>query len=123
VFIVSAAVALGLSSCSPVTTHKNTRYFVTEKEAGTQIHLRRGDEVTFNLVVRNDRDWTAISADSNVARPAGRAIMVFANGERSRFIDFDLVRSGHVTLTACPSDEGMCSLTAAGAVTVEVDVT
>jgi hypothetical protein len=118
----AAAIAVVLAGCSPVGVHRNTRYYFTEDLSGTSIRLKRGDEVTFNLVIRNGLDWTAVSSDPNVTRPAGRTIMVFGNGERSRFIDFTLVHAGHATLTACPSDVGTCSTSTPGAVIAEVDV-
>ncbi len=120
--LIVVVVTVLLTGCTVGTVQRNTRYYFTEDLNGTSIHLKRGDEVTFNLVVRSGRDWTAVSSDPSVARPAGRTTMVFGNGERSRFIDFALVHAGHVTLTACPSNVGTCSPATPGAVVAEVDV-
>lgn len=118
----TAAVAM-LMACSPVSVNRNTRYYFTEDLSGTSIHLKRGDEVTFNLVIRNGRDWTAASGDPSIARPSGSSIAVFSGGERARFIDFALVGAGHVTLTACPAGAGTCSASTPGSVVAQVDVT
>lgn len=117
------AIAVVLAGCSPVSVHRNTRYFFTEDQSRTSIRLKRGDQMTFNLVIRGRRDWTAVSGDPSIARASGTSIMIFSSGERARFIDFALVGAGHVTLTACPSDAGTCSASTPGSVVAQVDVT
>lgn len=123
VVAITTTLALALSGCGIVSMTHNTRYFVTEKQAGGTVQLHRGDEVTFNLPIRGDADWTAVSGDRNIARPIDADIMMFSNGERARLMDFGLVGTGHVTLTACPSHAETCSPSTPGAISVAVDVT
>jgi hypothetical protein len=120
---LAATVVVALAGCSLIHVSHNTRYYVTDQQAGATVSLKRGDEVTFNLAISTGHDWTAVSSDTSVARPASIGVMHFSSGETSRLIDFSLVGAGTVMLTACPSGSGPCQPSTPGAIAVEVDVT
>jgi hypothetical protein len=118
-----AAIAMLVSGCSFGNVHRTTRYFVTGSNAGKTIQLKRGDLVTFNLPLRGDHDWIAVSSDPTVAKLVATEVTISSNGGKARFIDLTLVGTGHATLTACPTADGTCSPSVAGSLTVDVDVT
>lgn len=123
VVAIACSAGLALVGCGILQVSHNTRYFATDKDAGKTIQLHKGDEVTLNLVIANGRDWTALSGDVNVAKPATTGVMNFSDGEKSRLFDFALVGTGHVQLVACPQSSGTCSPSAPGALTFDIDVT
>lgn len=122
IVVAACGTALALLGCSVVQVSHNTRYFATQRDAGTTLQLHKGDEVTLNLTITNGRDWTAVSGDVRVAKPAATVIMNFSSGEKARLFDFALVGTGHVELVACPAGSGTCSASTPEALTFDVDV-